>query len=487
MDIRRAAIYCRGEETEYQAGVSIAYIIDKGLSYYGLYSDATVNLDSPDNLDSLINQAAPDDEPNEALIKLINRCKYGDVDVVIMRNYDIIEDAAVKRLLDRAKITIPIIGAEDLFCTDESLDLETLKFEKKRRGKNADGKKATENDAGESREISDALRRVYESRRWSGYIAGVVPYGFNRTDGKLIPDPDTAPVVKEIFNKALEGERVTAIATWLSRQGVPSPSDGKSGSGNTVVEDEPEVTLIDKTGAVVNTVTATHTTRWSDNTIRDMLRNEVYTLGIIERELFERVQERFETRPEITKRNRGLYQGLVHCGSCQRAMTYQGTDVNGRKKATYFCKFHTGSNPKSEPLDHMPKVDEEVLKEEVLRQCNDYIEGFSREKLAAALEALYKEETAAKEKLIDLGGELIRHGVVAGKKHKGLWTSWEHARRRRMVAIAYSVLLSHRFKVFQFGHMDENDLDTERKLMKSITVYPDGKIIVNFIGDEVLA
>jgi hypothetical protein len=55
-----------------------------------------------------------------------------------------------------------------------------------------------------------------------------------------------------------------------------------------------------------------------------------------------------------------------------------------------------------------------------------------------------------------------------------------------MIAIAYSVLLSHRFNVYQFGHMDENDLDTELKLMKSITVHPDGKVIVNFLGDDVL-
>ena len=55
-----------------------------------------------------------------------------------------------------------------------------------------------------------------------------------------------------------------------------------------------------------------------------------------------------------------------------------------------------------------------------------------------------------------------------------------------MIAIAYSVLLSHRFNVYQFGHMDENDLDTELKLMKSITVDPDGKVVVNFLGDDVL-
>ncbi len=471
MDIRKAAIYCRGDNTEFQAGVGIAFIIDKGLSYYGLFSD------EPD-----------DEEPNESLLKLIEHCRYDDLDVIIMRNYEVIEDAAVKRLLNRARITIPIIGVEDLYCTDENLNLETLKYEKKHRVSKNLATLANGHSTSDNKVVREAFRRVYESRRWSGYISGVVPYGFKRTDGKLIPDPVTAPVVRTIFDKALEGERITAIAAWLSRQGIVSPSDEKTSAGNTVVEVEPEVALIDRaTGDVVKTMIPTPVSRWSDNTIRDMLRNEVYTLGIIDRELFDKVQERFNSsKTEITKRNRGLYQGLVRCGSCHRAMTYQGTDVNGRKKATYFCKFHTGSNPKSEPLGHMPKVDEEVLKEEVLRQCNDYIEGFTYEKLASALEQLSRQEQAAEERIFDLGEKLIKHGVVAGKKYKGLWTSWEHTRRRRMMAIAYSALLSHRFNVYQFGQMDENDLDTELKLMKSITVDPDGKVVVNFLGDDVL-
>ena len=483
MDIRRAAVYCRGEEKEFQAGLAAAYINDKGLSFYDLF------VDDPDG-----------EEPIKSLLKLIDHCRYGSIDVVIMRNYDIIEDPAVKKQLSKADLPQPIIGAEDFYCTDESLNLETLKYEKKHKAvKNTTARaKTDETDS----EISEALRQLLERRKRSGHIAGVVPYGFRRMDGKLIPDPVTAPVVRDIFSKALEGERITTICEWLSAQGIANPSNRGSSEravraydGDNESLDEPEVTLVDRaTGDVVKNLTPTtstvetaHTSRWSDNTVRDMLRNDIYTQGVISRDVFDRVQERFdENKPEVTMRTRGLYQGLVHCGSCQRSMSYQGTDVNGRKKATYFCKFHTGTHPKSEPFDHMPKVDEEVLKEEVLRQCNDYIEGFSEKKLVEVLGNLEKKELEAKEKLIDLGRKLICKTNVSGKKYKGLWTSWEHARRRRMMAIAYSVLLSHRFKVYQFGHMDQNDLDTERKLMKSITVHPDGRVVVNFSGDDVL-
>ena len=277
---------------------------------------------------------------------------------------------------------------------------------------------------------------------------------------------------------ALEGERITAIATWLSEEGISSPSDRKS----------PEAIILtdSRNGDAVKTVTSTQASRWSDNTIRDMLRNEVYAQGIVERDVFNRVQMRFDgNRRETTQRSRGLYQGLVCCGSCQRAMAYQGTDVNGRKKATYFCKFHTGANPKSEPFEHMPKVDEEVLKEEVLRQCNRYIEGFSTEKLTPVLEELMEKEQSAEKKLRDLGEKLIRGVSISTKGNQGLWIAWEQARRRYLAATAYAFLLGHRFKTYQFGHMDENDLDTEHKLIESIIVYPDGKITVRFLGYKI--
>lgn len=116
MDIRKAAIYCRGEEAEFQIGVCLSFIIDKGLRNFGVFSD------DPGSVN-----------PDKALLKLIDYGSYNSFDVVIVRNYDILEDDRVKQLLDEAEFEQPIIGAEDLCCTDENLNLETLKFEKKRR------------------------------------------------------------------------------------------------------------------------------------------------------------------------------------------------------------------------------------------------------------------------------------------------------------------------------------------------------------------
>ncbi len=453
MEIRKAAVYCRGDDIEFQVGLCHAFITDKGLSCYGIYVDSS---------DS--------EEPNKALMELISHSKDGCIDVLIVRDYEVLQDDAVKLILSVAELNLPIIGAEDLYCTDENLNLETMKYERHRHT----------SIKSDDEEFSEDVKNLLERRKWDSYVSGVIPYGFKRSNGKLSPDPVTAPVVRTIFSKALEGERITAIAAWLSQQAIPNPSDDRSGVEGVAVDAG--------SGDVIHTVPTIPASRWSDNTIRDMLRKEVYTQGVISQETYTKVQERFASnKPNVSKRNRGLYQGLVRCGSCQRAMTYQGTDVNGRKKATYFCKFHTGSNPKSKPLDHMPKVDEEVLKEEVLRQCNDYIKGFSREKLNATIERFSKKESAARETIIELGTKLLRKENVSKKKYQGLWTSWEYARRRHLMAIAYSFLLAHRFEVYQFGQMNQNDLETELKLFRSISVYPDGKIVVNFIGDEVLA
>ena len=130
----------------------------------------------------------------------------------------------------------------------------------------------------------------------------------------------------------------------------------------------------------------------------------------------------------------------------------------------------------------MPMVEEEKLKEEVLRQCNEYIRHMSDNKnLKAAINRLENKKNSYEKQINAVGEKVIRNKII--KNADGLWTSWEAARRRYLSAVAYVALLKHRFQVYHIGYMDENDLDTERKLMDSITVKPDGTVKVNFKGD----
>ena len=81
-------------------------------------------------------------------------------------------------------------------------------------------------------------------------------------------------------------------------------------------------------------------------------------------------------------------------------MEYKGVGTDRRKTAIYRCKFHTGKNPRAEALEHMPSVTEEKLKEEVLRQCNEYIDFVAENKKHIAVAERRTKEREALEKQI---------------------------------------------------------------------------------------
>lgn len=73
--------------------------------------------------------------------------------------------------------------------------------------------------------------RTTEGRRRKaeegGHACGEVPYGYRKgPEGKLEPDPETAPVVRRIFRLREEGESLRCIASWLNEEEVPTKSGG---------------------------------------------------------------------------------------------------------------------------------------------------------------------------------------------------------------------------------------------------------------------
>lgn len=431
-EIKRAAIYSP-ERDSYGIGLAMTFILDHGLTLSNLYL-------GKESIGKLADDAAKDYHQ-----------------VIIVRNMDVLSKETKDLLTIERMSPIPFVGAEDLYYTNENLNIETMQYELldvsktfRRKPKPAEVERAA---AESGNADSDAVEAVIQRRRDKKFWMGNIPFGFIKENGKIVADPATAPWVELIYMKALEGERISDIAADLDQEGASVPGSS---------------------------------TRWSENTIRDILKNDKYTQGIISKEMFNGVQAQFsqkaKDKPEPEERPRGLYQGMVFCGSCKRAMAYHGIGTSRRKTAIYSCKFHTGTNPRSEALDHMPKVTEEELKKVVLKQCNDYIHFMSDNKnLVAATERLKKKMDAFEPKIKSVGEKVIRNEII--RNADGLWNSWITARKKYYAAVAYLALMKHRFHFFHIGHMDEADLDTEKKLMDSITVMPDGKIKVNFKGD----
>ena len=78
-----------------------------------------------------------------------------------------------------------------------------------------------------SRDISRKISSAIETKERRGEVIGVyAPYGYSKSDDdrhKLVPNPETAPIIREIFTLRLQGLGYTGIARLLNGRGVPSP------------------------------------------------------------------------------------------------------------------------------------------------------------------------------------------------------------------------------------------------------------------------
>lgn len=79
-------------------------------------------------------------------------------------------------------------------------------------------------------ELKQIEKRVKDSHRYikanSGYPGGQVPFGYRPVkNGKgwtYEPDPEYAPVVREMVNRVLAGTSMRQVALWLNAEGIPT-------------------------------------------------------------------------------------------------------------------------------------------------------------------------------------------------------------------------------------------------------------------------
>ncbi len=118
-------------------------------------------------------------------------------------------------------------------------------------------------------DMSDNIRSVLTNRRKNGFFIGAfAPYGYMKdpdAKGHLIPDPEAAPIVREIFQLFAQGYGKTAIARTLNARGIPNPTEYKRLHG--LRYQNP----------------ATHnSTLWKYFAISDVLSNQVYIGNMIQ-------------------------------------------------------------------------------------------------------------------------------------------------------------------------------------------------------------
>ncbi|OGR02764.1 MAG: hypothetical protein A2284_14755 [Deltaproteobacteria bacterium RIFOXYA12_FULL_61_11] len=172
--------------------------------------------------------------------------------------------------------------------------------------------------------ISERTRdKIAASRRKGMWTGGTVPLGYDLVEKKLKINPVEAELVREIFRRYLDCHSALRVAKDLnaehrttkqrqSKEGVPR------GGGT-----------------------------WNKNAVLNILKNPVLTglmpcgqeryeaehEAIVEREVFEAVQQRLEAMATFQKKSRNsnyLLTGILFCGHCDKAMTPAST-----KRGTY--------------------------------------------------------------------------------------------------------------------------------------------------------
>ena len=252
-----------------------------------------------------------------------------------------------------------------------------------------------------ARDCSRKQRAVKRAKGISGKrIASIAPYGYiSGEDGKLIPDEETAWVVKLIYDLCIQGYGTTQIANELTRRNIPTPGTlafRRTGSKRNYCPGKEFVWVyrsIDKIlsykeylGHTVNFKTYSKSYK-----LKKRIPNEAENMfivpdtqeAIVSQAQWDRVQElRKNKRRPVKAERQGLFAGLVYCADCGSKLHFATCKGFEGKQDHYRCsKYKSG---RGECSAHY--IREDVLRELVLERIqavNAYIrsdvEGFQEE------------------------------------------------------------------------------------------------------------
>lgn len=281
-------------------------------------------------------------------------------------------------------------------------------------------------DDGYSHDISIKTRSALNVKRKNGDYIGACPiYGYQKSKenkNRLVPDENTARVVRDIFRRRIDGTSAKKIADELNRLGVLSPLAYKISRGLP----HPKKGFADRPDA-----------KWSAQSILRILQDETYTgtlvqcrqttlnhklrnlinrpaeewvrvsdahEPIIRRQDFDLVQQimRLDTRTAPGGDTVYLFSGILICGCCGACMTRKINTYKDRKYFYYYCP--TG---KKRGCEHPVMLREDVLVKCVLESLQAHIknvvsldkllDGINEEQLNHELIAEYKAQIAENE------------------------------------------------------------------------------------------
>jgi DNA invertase Pin-like site-specific DNA recombinase len=243
-----------------------------------------------------------------------------------------------------------------------------------------------------------------EASKRGVYLSGHSPTGYLRAEGGgLIPDPATAPTIREAFKARADGASFPRVADLLEKAGV-LPRAGLRRDGVTRV-------------------------RWSREGVRGLLRNPLYcgrpqganqraqVEPIVSPEEFRAAQIPVAVYPTGNGRTRALLVGLIKCGGCGHGLHGSG------RPTSYVCRGRFASGPcPARAAANAERVDAYVLAAMQQPEVAEMIAKASagaESRYLAALEAVERADAELDAWVADvtlrsrLGDERFRRGIEA--------------------------------------------------------------------------
>lgn len=246
-----------------------------------------------------------------------------------------------------------------------------------------------------SKQNSIKIRNVLNEKRKSGKFVGSLPcYGYMRDPedkGHLIPNPETAPIVKKIFKWRADGIGPTEIANRLNKAHVVTPSGYKKTnySSRLIDRDNWNISTVKKilinriyTGDLVqHTQTKVNYKSKKKITLDEKLWIVVENTHepLVDKDTFDYVnnlRKRKTRNYEIkTSREKRLLEGKLFCKECGNKLT-----VLYRKKQDYWsvnCNRYSRDPVRGRCYSHFYPYN--YLEEQVLEQINKSVSKLMKE------------------------------------------------------------------------------------------------------------
>lgn len=334
-----------------------------------------------------------------------------------------------------------------------------------------------------SLQLSQNVKRgLLENAKHHKAVSGTPPLGYKLTEDKHFEvDPDTAPLVKVIYEKYAAGETLFEIIRYLNNAGYKTPR-GKPfarTSLDKLLKNEKYIGIYK---------------------FKDIIYDEDAVPALIDKDLFYKVQDMLEKNKRAPVKNWNysdyLLTGKLFCGHCGDPMVGKaGHGKSGRKYDYYICKKNDKKPVRKEWIEetvlqevHRILDDDEIFQMIVDNTWEYYLEQDTKEH---EREAMLKQIADIEKGIANLS-KAVEQGmpfdVVSGRLDElsGQKIALQKAIAELEIQKGFKLTKDHiQFFLEQFRSMDASDRNCEKRLISvfvnAIYVYDDKlKIAFNY-------